>query len=65
MVRINDSSLNGRPAPTKAERTRALEAIARIERRHAEMLAARGGRFFPSAVEVVREIRGDTDEESS
>ena len=64
MVRV---SVNGEPLPplTPEERERALAALERIEERHRRLLAARGGRYFPSAVEVLREIRGEEDEETS
>ena len=44
------------------ERNHALAALDRIERRHKGLLAARGRAWFPSAVEVLRELRGETDE---
>ena len=64
MVRICE---NGKPLPplTDEERERALEALDRIEERHRRLLAARGGRYFPSAVEVLWEIRGEEDDEAS
>ncbi len=51
--------------PTPEERERALAAIERIRRRHVELLAARDGRWFPSAADVLREARGETDEETT
>ena len=64
VVRMSDSKLTRLPPPTSEERERALAALDRIERRHKEMLAAREGRYFPSAVEVLREIRGEQDEDA-
>ena len=64
MVRISESG-KPLPPPTPEERERALAALDRIEERHRRWLAARGGRYFPSAVEVLREIRGEEDEETS
>lgn len=62
MVRIVDGT-KPIPPPTEEERREALAAIDRIDRLRQELLAARGGRYFPSAVEMLREMRGEQDED--
>ena len=52
-------------SPSDEERARADMALDRIERRHKRLLAARDGVWFPSAVEVLRELRGESDEDTA
>ncbi len=61
MVRLSDASYERSPSPTPEERDHALAALDRIRRRHAELLAARGGVPFPSAVEVLAELRAERE----
>jgi hypothetical protein len=62
MVRMIDSKSRREP-PTPEERERALELLERIRLRREEMLAARGGRYFTSAAEVIRELRDEGEED--
>jgi len=62
MVRLSDTNLKRSPPLTTDERERALQALERIERRRQSLLDARNGRYFPIAVEVLREIRGEGEE---
>lgn len=64
MVRMSDTEVKRLPPPTLEERERALRALDELEQFHRELLAARGGRPFPSAAEVLREVRGDDDAET-
>jgi len=64
MVRMSDSGMKRLEPPTEEERRRALEALDRIEARHKQLLAERGGRWFPSAAEVIRELRDEQELDS-
>ena len=64
MARLSESGLKRSPPPTPEERERALAALADLRRLHQELLAARGGKFFPSSVEVLRELRGEMGEDT-
>jgi hypothetical protein len=63
MFMLSDTDLRRAPPPTPVERERALQALEELERFHAELLAARGGRPFPSAVDVLREVREESGDE--
>ena len=59
IVRMSDSAMRRLPPPTPEEREQALKALDELEELHRELLAARAGRPFPSAVEVLRELRDE------
>jgi hypothetical protein len=62
MVRMTDSRKEWVPRSPE-EYERALEALARLRRWHEQILAERGGRYFTSAAEVIRELREERDQE--
>ena len=63
MVRL---SVNGKPLPplTPEEREWGREALERIRLFRAKLLAERGGQYFTSAAEVIRELRDELDADS-
>ena len=61
MTRQAGTDIQRLPPLTSEERERALAALERIRRRHAELLGARGGRFFPISTEIIRELREERD----
>jgi hypothetical protein len=62
MVRMSDGKTGWVP-PMPEERERALEALERLRRWREQILAERGGRYFTSAAEVIRELRDERDRE--
>ena len=56
MIRIRNTT-TPLPPSTAEERARALEALDRLRRRRERLPAERGGEFFPSAADVIRELR--------
>ena len=65
MVRMSDSEVKRLEPLAPEERERALAAVERIKRRHAELLAARGGRLFPDSVHELHELRSEREQELS
>ena len=63
VVRVTDTKTSRLPPHTPQEREQALAALDRIRRRRARMLAARAGKFFPSATEVIRELREESEQD--
>ena len=64
MVRIVDPRGGWPPPPTPEEREEALALLERIKQRRERLLAARGGKPFPGAAEVIRELRDEADADS-
>lgn len=61
MVRIRNHELPQLPTPTAEDRMAALETLERLRRWREEVLAARGGRYFTSAADLIRELREEED----
>lgn len=63
MIRMTDYTTK-LPPPAREERQRVIELLERIRLRRERMLTERGGRYFPPAADVMREVREANDEQS-
>jgi hypothetical protein len=65
MTQPADAAVPDLPPLSPEERRLMLAAVERSRRRHAELLAARGGQLFPDSVNDIAELRAERERELS